>query len=87
MFLVAGEASGDLHGATLARALLALSPGLALSGMGGPRMAAAGVGLVRGIDRVAVVGGTEVLGRRTGDSPDLVRRPLPDRGPFRKEMS
>jgi len=63
VFLAAGEVSGDLHGATLARALTALSPGLTLSGMGGPRMAAAGVRLLQGIERVSVVGGTEVLGR------------------------
>jgi lipid-A-disaccharide synthase len=69
VLLVAGEASGDLHGATLARALVGLSPGLALAGMGGPRMAAAGVDIRHGIDRAAVVGGTEALGRL----PDLVR--------------
>jgi len=38
--LVAGEASGDLHGATLARALRAAAPGARLYGMGGRRMAA-----------------------------------------------
>jgi lipid-A-disaccharide synthase len=63
VLLVAGEPSGDLHGATLARALTALAPGLRLAGMGGPRMAAAGVRILHGIDRTAVVGGTEVLGR------------------------
>jgi lipid-A-disaccharide synthase len=63
VLLVAGEASGDLHGATLARALGAAAPGLALAGMGGPRMAAAGVEILHGIDRLAVVGGTEVMGR------------------------
>jgi lipid-A-disaccharide synthase len=67
--LVAGEPSGDLHGATLARALTALAPGLRLAGMGGPRMAAAGVGLTHAIDRMSVVGGTEVIGRL----PALVR--------------
>ena len=40
--LVAGEASGDLHGATLARALRAAAPGARLYGMGGRRMAADG---------------------------------------------
>ncbi len=63
MLLVAGEASGDLHGATLARALAGLAPGLALGGMGGPRMEAAGVRILHGIERTAVVGGTEALGR------------------------
>jgi lipid-A-disaccharide synthase len=67
--LVAGEASGDLHGATLARALKSLEPGIALVGMGGSRMEAAGVRLLHGIDRAGVVGGTEVLGRL----PALVR--------------
>ncbi len=69
MLLVAGEASGDLHGATLARALAGLAPGLGLAGMGGPRMEAAGVRILHGIERAAVVGGTEVLGRL----PALVR--------------
>jgi lipid-A-disaccharide synthase len=61
--VVAGEASGDLHGATLARALTALDPKLTVAGMGGPRMAAAGVQILHGIERTAVVGGTEVVGR------------------------
>ena len=43
IMLSAGEASGDLHGATMCRALRTLDPGLRLIGMGGPRMAAAGV--------------------------------------------
>jgi lipid-A-disaccharide synthase len=60
---VAGEASGDLHGATLARALAAQAPGVRIAGMGGDRMAAAGVRLVRRVERVTVVGGTEALGR------------------------
>jgi lipid-A-disaccharide synthase len=63
VLLVAGEASGDLHGATLARALVSLAPGIRLAGMGGARMGAAGVRLLHGIDRAAVVGVTEVLGR------------------------
>lgn len=60
---MAGEASGDLHGGTLARALVSFAPGLRLEGMGGPRMAAAGVRVLHDIRRTAVVGATEVLGR------------------------
>jgi lipid-A-disaccharide synthase len=67
--VVAGEASGDLHGATLTRAVVSLAPGLSLVGMGGPRMEAAGVRLLHGIDRAGVVGGTEALGRL----PALIR--------------
>lgn len=63
VLIVAGEASGDLHGATLARALASLAPGIRIAGMGGARMAAAGVRLVRRAERVTVVGGTEVFGR------------------------
>jgi lipid-A-disaccharide synthase len=61
--VVAGEASGDLHGATLARCLTTLAPGLKVAGMGGARMAAAGVRLLRRAERVTVVGGTEAFGR------------------------
>jgi len=60
--IVAGEASGDLHGATLARALHALAPGARLHGMGGRGMAAAGVELLVDATRQATVGGTEAVG-------------------------
>jgi lipid-A-disaccharide synthase len=63
VLLVAGEASGDLHGATLARALGTLAPDLRLGGMGGLHMAGQGVRLLRGIEQVAVVGGTEAIRR------------------------
>ena len=61
IFLVAGEASGDLHGAALAQALRAASPDVRLLGMGGSRMAAAGVHLLVPCHEVAVVGLTEVV--------------------------
>ena len=60
--LVAGEASGDLHGATLARALRALAPGTRLYGMGGRAMAAEGVELLVDATGEATVGGTEAVG-------------------------
>ncbi|MGH2373147.1 MAG: lipid-A-disaccharide synthase [bacterium] len=56
IFLVAGEVSGDLHGADLARELLALRPGLRLEGLGGPRMAAAGVALVEDSSSWGMIG-------------------------------
>jgi len=40
--LSAGETSGDLHGAALARELRALDPSIALIGFGGAEMEAAG---------------------------------------------
>jgi lipid-A-disaccharide synthase len=62
IMLVAGEASGDLHGATLARALRAQSPRIRLYGMGGRAMAAEGVELLVDATRDATVGGTEAVG-------------------------
>ncbi len=56
ILIVTGEASGDLHGANLARALHALRPNLEILGMGGPHMRAAGVQMLRGIERHDVVG-------------------------------
>jgi len=63
ILLSAGEASGDLHGATLCRALLELAPDLRLRGMGGERMAAAGMELITDVSGHAVVGLSEALGR------------------------
>jgi len=63
ILLSAGEASGDLHGATLCRALRELHPGVRLIGMGGSRMAAAGMEVVADVSGHAVVGTSEALGR------------------------
>jgi lipid-A-disaccharide synthase len=62
IMIVAGETSGDLHGATLCHALRALAPGRPLIGMGGERMAAAGLQRLADVTRAAVIGGTEALG-------------------------
>jgi lipid-A-disaccharide synthase len=59
--IVAGEASGDLHGAGLAESLRALRPDLQLVGVGGGRMASAGVELFERTDGLAVMGFVEVL--------------------------
>lgn len=61
VFIVAGEASGDLHGANLARELLVLDPSLHLRGMGGASMRAAGVEILVDASDLAVVGIVEVL--------------------------
>src|SRR5438132_6562683 len=60
IMLAAGEASGDLHGAALCHALRAEAPGCRLFGMGGPRMAAAGMDLLVDVT-VAAAGGTEAV--------------------------
>jgi lipid-A-disaccharide synthase len=59
--IVAGEASGDLHGGVVAERLRALAPERALVGVGGRQMAAAGVQLLEHVDALAVMGFVEVL--------------------------
>ena len=58
--LSAGETSGDLHGAALARELRALDPSIALIGFGGAEMAAAGVTLHQHYTHYNVMGITAV---------------------------
>jgi lipid-A-disaccharide synthase len=66
IMLSVGEASGDLHGATLCRALRALEPDARLIGMGGGRMAAAGMDVIVDPTAHAAVGTSEALGRIPG---------------------
>lgn len=61
VLVIAGEASGDLHAAGLARALTRLRPDLHLAGMGGRNMRAAGVELLEDAEQMAVMGFVEVL--------------------------
>ncbi|MDH4185767.1 MAG: lipid-A-disaccharide synthase [Nitrospira sp.] len=56
IFIVTGEASGDLHGAHLAKAIMALDPTVELVGVGGAAMRAAGVNLVPGVPQLDVMG-------------------------------
>lgn len=61
LMISAGEASGDAHGAALARSLTRLDPELAIFGMGGPAMAGAGVELIADASAVSVTGVAEVV--------------------------
>ncbi len=58
--IVAGEASGDLHGSNLVRETLARRPDLRFFGIGGARMREAGVEVLVGAEEMAVVGLVEV---------------------------
>ena len=61
--MVAGEHSGDLLGAGLLRALRARVPDLVCEGIGGAQMIAAGCNSLYPLERLAVMGITEILGR------------------------
>jgi lipid-A-disaccharide synthase len=61
VLLVAGEASGEMHAAGVAEELARLRPDLGLIGVGGGRMASAGVELIQRTDTLAVMGFVEVL--------------------------
>ena len=61
--MLAGEASGDAHGARVAREIRRRWPEAEMTGLGGERMAAAGVRLLCGLDDLAVMGFAEVFNR------------------------
>jgi lipid-A-disaccharide synthase len=61
ILFVAGEASGDLHAAGVARALTAGGAPFKLTGIGGDEMRAAGVELIEHAEKLAVMGFVEVL--------------------------
>jgi lipid-A-disaccharide synthase len=84
--IVTGEASGDLHGANLVRALHSKKHDLQFCGMGGVELAAVGVEILYDAAKVSVVGVFEVLShlrdiwraqrvlrrRLVQDAPDLL---------------
>ena len=61
ILFVAGEVSGDLHAAGVARELKARGAPFHLAGIGGDEMRAAGVELVEHAEKLAVMGFIEVL--------------------------
>ena len=68
--LVAGEPSGDMLGAGLMAGIRRLVPGSEFLGIGGPRMAAEGLQTLYPMERLAVMGLAEVVGRL----PELLRQ-------------
>jgi lipid-A-disaccharide synthase len=63
ILIVAGEASGDLHGSKVVEALRQIDPQVGIVGMGGHHLRRAGAEILIDSSRLAVVGITEVLGR------------------------
>lgn len=61
VMIIAGESSGDLHGAGVVRELKLLSPGCDVFGIGGDKMQGAGMQLIFHVRELAVMGFWEVL--------------------------
>jgi len=61
ILILAGEPSGDVHGADLIRAMKRRDPSLTFHGIGGPCMAGAGARLFFSIDQLSAMGLLEVL--------------------------
>lgn len=61
VMIVSGEASGDIHGANLVKAMLAQDPNLVFSGMGGKQLAEAGINILFEAQKVSVVGIVEIF--------------------------
>jgi len=59
--IIAGEASGDLHGASLIKQLKVIDPGLNIYGIGGDRMIAEGMNIEFHIKDMAFLGIVEVV--------------------------
>ncbi len=86
VMIVAGEASGDLHGANLVRALRTKCSDISFCGMGGVELESLGVEILCDAAKVSVVGITEVFShlkdilaalsilkkRMVSDPPDLL---------------
>lgn len=86
IFMLAGEVSGDVHGGDLAREIRALDARVDLEGLGGQRMAAAGVRVLEDTTAWGVMGWIEaarhlpaflrrleaVTARLRADPPDLL---------------
>ncbi|MBI1321135.1 MAG: lipid-A-disaccharide synthase [Candidatus Hydrogenedens sp.] len=84
IYLIAGEESGDIHGAGLVAALRRLDPEVQCEGLGGLRMQAAGMTLHHDLAGEGIMGFTEVvkhfprMRRLLLDTRDALRRDPPD---------
>jgi len=63
LLISSGEASGDIYAARLVRALALRRPGTRFFGMGGPRLAAAGLDRIAASEGISVVGIFEVFAK------------------------
>lgn len=61
LLVIAGEASGDLHGASLIRELIRIDNSISVCGIGGSRMQAEGMELLFNINQMAFLGFAEII--------------------------
>jgi lipid-A-disaccharide synthase len=61
ILIIAGEASGDLHGSALISELKKLDPSINIFGIGGQKMKNAGMNILYSIDKLAFLGFSEVI--------------------------
>ncbi|MCI2081661.1 MAG: lipid-A-disaccharide synthase [Bacteroidales bacterium] len=66
LYFIAGEASGDLHGSNLIKAILKVDPSASIRGIGGEKMREAGAEIWKDYSQTAVMGYTAVI-LRLGD--------------------
>ena len=60
-FIIAGEASGDLHGAKLMQELQRLASNISFIGHGGDKMIDQGLKVIQHIDKMSVMGFSEII--------------------------
>lgn len=83
IWINAGEASGDMHGALLVESLMKTEPGTEILGMGGPAMQKAGCDIRYPMQLISLVGLTEVLPklprllRLFGEIEDILKKEKP----------
>ena len=84
LFIIAGETSGDKHGALLMQELLRQDPSMEIMGLGGPLMQAVSPEIEDWVEEAAVIGVVEVL-KKYGwfrqkflDVLDRIKREQPD---------
>jgi lipid-A-disaccharide synthase len=84
IFIIAGEASGDVLGFRLMQALRALQPDIEFSGIGGARMAEAGLASLFPMQELALMGLAEILPKvlhlkkRLAQTIEAIRAQKPD---------
>ncbi|HEB61982.1 MAG TPA: lipid-A-disaccharide synthase [Bacteroidetes bacterium] len=60
-YIIAGEASGDMHASNLVKAMYNLDKDIQINGFGGPKMEQSGVKISRDLEKLSLVGFVEIL--------------------------